>query len=57
MWNTQALQLFTKIIKIQSIYRSYWNAKQMAWILRPSGLIKMAKEVQAGNMIWVKSVL
>ncbi len=40
--NTQKLQLLTMTIKIESIYKSYWNAKSwMAWVQRPNGLIKV----------------
>jgi hypothetical protein len=40
MQNAQTLQLFTNIIKTESIYKSYQNAKQKAWIQRLNGLIK-----------------
>jgi hypothetical protein len=41
--NTQTLQLFTKIIKKERIYKSFKNAK----LDRPSGLNKMREEAQA----------
>ncbi len=47
MQSTQTLQLFTKIIKTESIYKSYQNAKQKAWVQRPRGLIKMGEEARA----------
>ncbi len=46
MQNTQTLQLFTNIIKTESIYISFKNAQKEAWVQRPSGLIKMSKEVR-----------
>ncbi len=39
------LQLYTKIIKTENIYKSYQKYKQKAWVWRPSGLIKMGEEV------------
>ena len=39
--------ILTKIIKTESIYKSYLNAKQTAWVQRPSGLIKLGEEARA----------
>ncbi len=47
MQNTQALQLFARIIKTESIYKNYLNAKQKAWVQRPAGLLKMDEKAQA----------
>ncbi len=46
MKNTKTLQLVTKIIITESIYKSYLNNKQKAWVQRPSGLIKMGEEAR-----------
>jgi len=39
-YNTQTLQLFTEIIKIESIYKHYKKAKLEGLGAGPSGLIK-----------------
>ncbi len=57
MQNTQTFQLFTKIIKTESIYKSCSNVKLKAWDQRPSGLIQMAEEAWAKCLIWVESAL
>ncbi len=44
--NTQILQLLTKIIKAESVYKSYTNAKHQAWVQRPVDLINMGEEVR-----------
>jgi len=39
--NPQTLQLCTMLIKMESMFKSYSNAKlSKAWVQRPSGLIK-----------------
>ncbi len=35
------------MIKTESIYKNYWNAKPKAWFQRPSGQIKIDEEAQA----------
>ncbi len=45
--NTQTLQLFTRLIKQKVYTKVIKNAKQKAWVQRPSGLIKMGEEAQA----------
>jgi hypothetical protein len=39
--NTQIFQLFTKLSKMESIWKSNKMPSWKAWVLRPSGLIKV----------------
>ncbi len=54
MKNAQTLQLFTKKIKTECIYKSHWMPSWKAWVQRPSGIIKSARKHKC---IWESALI